>query len=69
MTAWLAPLPRLKLDGLIDVEPSPDGRTKLSAGWPSKVRLTVPLNAGTNTVRATATTANGGPNVDWLETS
>ena len=31
--------------------------------------VSVPLNAGTNTVRATATTANGGPNVDWLETS
>lgn len=29
--------------------------------------LTVPLNAGTNTVRATATTANGGPNVDYLD--
>ena len=26
--------------------------------------VTVPVNAGTNTVRATATTANGGPNVD-----
>jgi alpha-L-fucosidase len=31
--------------------------------------VTVPLNAGSNTIRATATTANGGPNVDWLETS
>jgi len=29
----------------------------------------VPLTAGSNTIRATATTANGGPNVDWLETS
>ncbi|MFI7705244.1 carbohydrate-binding protein [Nonomuraea sp. NPDC049480] len=29
--------------------------------------FTVPLTAGTNTVRATATTANGGPNVDYLE--
>jgi hypothetical protein len=28
--------------------------------------LTVPLQAGTNTVRATATTANGGPNVDYI---
>jgi len=28
---------------------------------------TVPLNAGTNTIRATATTATGGPNVDYLE--
>jgi polygalacturonase len=27
----------------------------------------VPLAAGTNTVRLTATTANGGPNVDYLE--
>jgi hexosaminidase len=31
--------------------------------------LTVNLNAGANTIRATATTANGGPNVDYLETS
>jgi polygalacturonase len=29
--------------------------------------LTASLNAGTNTVRATATTANGGPNVDYLD--
>jgi chitinase len=28
--------------------------------------VTVTLNAGTNTIRATATTANGGPNVDYL---
>ncbi|WP_426506343.1 glycosyl hydrolase 2 galactose-binding domain-containing protein [Dactylosporangium sp. McL0621] len=30
------------------------------------VTVTVPVTAGTNTVRATATTANGGPNVDYL---
>jgi alpha-galactosidase len=30
--------------------------------------FTATLVAGTNTVRATATTAAGGPNVDWLET-
>ncbi len=29
--------------------------------------VTVNLAAGTNTVRATSTTANGGPNLDWLE--
>lgn len=34
--------------------------------WASST-LTVNLNAGTNTIRATATTANGGPNVDYLE--
>ena len=28
---------------------------------------TVTLNAGSNTIRATATTANGGPNLDYLE--
>jgi polygalacturonase len=28
--------------------------------------LTLPLQAGANTVRATATTANGGPNLDYL---
>jgi hypothetical protein len=27
----------------------------------------VPLTAGDNTVRLTATTANGGPNVDYVE--
>jgi polygalacturonase len=30
-------------------------------------RLTAALNAGANTIRATATTVNGGPNVDFLE--
>ncbi|MFI6318015.1 carbohydrate-binding protein [Nonomuraea sp. NPDC050556] len=29
--------------------------------------LTVPLNAGTNTVTLTATTASGGPNLDYLD--
>jgi hypothetical protein len=29
--------------------------------------LTVTLAAGTDAIRATATTANGGPNVDYLE--
>ncbi|HVQ90826.1 MAG TPA: glycoside hydrolase family 88 protein [Mycobacteriales bacterium] len=29
--------------------------------------LTAALAAGPNTIRATATSANGGPNVDWLE--
>ena len=31
--------------------------------------VTVALNAGTNLIRATATTAGGGPNVDYFETS
>ncbi|MER6008495.1 CBM35 domain-containing protein [Nonomuraea angiospora] len=31
--------------------------------------LTVSLNAGANTVRLTGTTANGGPNVDYLDVS
>jgi hypothetical protein len=34
--------------------------------WASKT-LTAPVNAGTNTIRATATTANGGPNVDYVD--
>jgi hypothetical protein len=34
--------------------------------WATKT-LTATVNAGTNTVRATATTANGGPNVDFLD--
>lgn len=29
--------------------------------------LTMNLVAGANTIRATATTANGGPNLDYLE--
>jgi len=33
--------------------------------WQNRT-VTVNLNAGSNTVRATATTANGGPNVDYL---
>src|SRR4029079_453724 len=33
--------------------------------WATKT-VTATLNAGTNTIRATATTANGGPNVDKL---
>jgi hypothetical protein len=31
--------------------------------------LTVPLKSGTNTIRATATTSNGGPNVDKITVS
>jgi alpha-galactosidase len=31
--------------------------------------ITVTLNAGANTIRATATTADGGPNLDWVEAS
>ncbi|GAA4062293.1 cellulase family glycosylhydrolase [Nonomuraea soli] len=34
--------------------------------WTSTT-LTAPLNAGSNTIRATATTANGGPNLDFLD--
>ncbi|HCT81453.1 MAG TPA: hypothetical protein DGG94_02885 [Micromonosporaceae bacterium] len=34
--------------------------------WQTKT-VTVNLTAGTNTIRATATTSNGGPNVDYLE--
>ncbi|MEU0570720.1 carbohydrate-binding protein, partial [Nonomuraea sp. NPDC005983] len=30
--------------------------------------ITVPLNAGSNTIRATATTAGGGPNLDRITT-
>jgi hypothetical protein len=41
-----------------------------TGAWTSwqTVTTTVPLNAGTNTIRATATTANGGPNLDRLTT-
>ena len=33
----------------------------------STASVTVNLKAGSNTIRATATVAAGGPNVDWLE--
>ncbi len=36
--------------------------------WATKT-ITAPVNAGSNTIRATATTANGGPNVDRLRAS
>jgi len=40
-----------------------------TGAWPTwaTATITVTLNAGANTIRATATTANGGPNVDYLE--
>ena len=40
-----------------------------TGNWDTWASATIPvtLNAGANTVRATATTANGGPNVDYLE--
>jgi chitinase len=40
-----------------------------TANWDTwqTATVTAPVHAGANTVRATATTANGGPNVDWLE--
>jgi chitinase len=39
-----------------------------TANWGTwvDVDVTVPLAAGGNTIRATATTANGGSNVDYL---
>ncbi|KAB2352641.1 glycosyl hydrolase family 28 protein [Actinomadura rudentiformis] len=39
-----------------------------TGAWPNwtTTSMTVPLNAGANTIRATATTANGGPNLDHL---
>jgi len=38
------------------------------ASWQTKT-ITAGLVAGANTVRASATTANGGPNLDYLEVS
>ena len=31
------------------------------------VTVTLPVSAGTNTIRATATTSSGGPNADYLD--
>ncbi|HEU4424241.1 MAG TPA: family 20 glycosylhydrolase [Pilimelia sp.] len=42
------------------------GATGGWANWQDRA-VTVNLNAGANTIRATATTANGGPNVDYLD--
>src|SRR5262249_10829803 len=36
--------------------------------WQTRT-ITATVNAGSNTIRATATTANGGPNVDYLDFS
>ena len=43
----------------------------VTGSWDTWQTVTVPatLVAGSNTVRATATGAAGGPNVDWLEIS
>jgi exo-1,4-beta-D-glucosaminidase len=43
----------------------------VTADWDtwSTAAVTVPLQAGANTVRVTATTANGGPNLDSLDVS
>ena len=40
-----------------------------TGGWPvwATRSLTAKLHAGTNTIRLTATTANGGPNIDLLD--
>ncbi len=40
-----------------------------TANWDTwqTTTVTIPVNAGTNTVRATATTSNGGPNVDYID--
>ncbi len=42
-----------------------------TGGWPNwaEVSTTVTLNAGDNTIRATATTSDGGPNLDRLTLS
>ncbi|GLF98314.1 CBM35 domain-containing protein [Streptomyces yaizuensis] len=48
---------------------APDRAFDGTGAWTtwSDVTLTVPLKAGDNTVRATATTANGAPNLDYLD--
>jgi hypothetical protein len=40
-----------------------------TANWDTwaDASLTVPLNAGNNTIRVTATSANGAPNLDYLD--
>jgi hypothetical protein len=42
-----------------------------TANWDTwaNATATVTLTAGTNTIRVTSTTANGGPNLDWVEVS
>jgi hypothetical protein len=44
----------------------PSLATETGDTWVSAT-IPVTLTAGANTIRATATTANGGPNVDYLE--
>ena len=42
-----------------------------TADWDTwaNATVTVTLTSGTNTIRVTSTTANGGPNLDWVEVS
>ncbi len=56
----------ISVNGTVVAVDQPFGGTGSWDAWAIST-LTAGLLAGTNTVRATATTSNGGPNVDWLE--
>ncbi|HEU4422880.1 MAG TPA: CBM35 domain-containing protein, partial [Pilimelia sp.] len=57
------------LDVSVNGEPAMPVNFPGTGAWTSyaTVTMTATLNAGANTIRATATTANGAPNLDYLE--
>jgi alpha-galactosidase len=56
----------IAVGGTVAVAGQAFGSTGTWPNWQTST-ATVTLQAGANTIRATATTANGGPNVDYLE--
>ncbi|MEV0388451.1 glycosyl hydrolase family 28 protein [Nonomuraea sp. NPDC050643] len=58
----------IAVNGTVVAPAKPFPGTGAWTTWQS-TSLSAPLAAGPNTVRATATTANGGPNLDYLEVS
>ena len=56
----------IRVNGALVADELAFGGTGAWSTWQTST-TTAHLNAGANTVRATATTANGGPNLDYLE--
>ena len=56
----------IRVNGALVASGMAFGSTSTWDTW-ATAAVTANLTAGSNTVRATATTGNGGPNVDWLE--
>jgi hexosaminidase len=56
----------VRVNGSLVADELSFGATGAWTSWQDRTVM-VNLNAGANTIRATATTANGGPNVDYLD--